>query len=103
MTKRTIDLDQHRGMNAQSATDLRRLVARVQADHEALRARQEELERQLLGQPAADWPAAADKARYLLGLLAATSARGDARITTLIAAVLEDFDRLSHPGTSPGE
>jgi len=27
MTKKTIDLDQHRGMAAQKATDLRRLLA----------------------------------------------------------------------------
>ena len=103
MTNRTIDLDQHRGMNAQSATDLRRLVAQVQADHDALRSRQEELEHQLLAQPAADWPAAADKARYLLGMFAATAARGDARITTLIAAVLEDFNRLSRTEMRPDE
>jgi hypothetical protein len=29
MTERTIDLDQHRGMAAQKATDLRRLLADV--------------------------------------------------------------------------
>jgi hypothetical protein len=32
MTDKTIDLDQHRGMAAQKATDLRRLLADVEAD-----------------------------------------------------------------------
>ena len=32
MTKKTIDLDQHRGMAAQKATDLRRLLADVEAN-----------------------------------------------------------------------
>ncbi|CAN5910497.1 hypothetical protein BH11PSE3_BH11PSE3_30280 [soil metagenome] len=94
MTDRTIDLDKRRGMGAQHATDLRRLVSEVQADHNALRQRQEVLENQLLSQPADHWSAAAEKARYLLGLYGATAARGDARIETLIAAVLADFDRL---------
>lgn len=94
MTDRTIDLDKRRGKGAQHATDLRRLVSEVQADHDALRQRQEVLEHQLLSQPAEHWSAAAEKARYLLGLYAATVARGDARIETLIAAVLADFDRL---------
>ena len=44
MTEKTIDLDQHRGMAAQKATDLRRLLADVEANEKALRLRQEELE-----------------------------------------------------------
>jgi hypothetical protein len=44
MTDKTIDLDQHRGMAAQKATDLRRLLANVEADQSALRRRQDELE-----------------------------------------------------------
>ena len=39
-----IDLDQHRGMAAQKATELRRLLADVEADQKALRLRQDELE-----------------------------------------------------------
>lgn len=35
------------------------------------------------------------KARYLLKLYAEELARGDARTTKLIEAVLEDFERLS--------
>ena len=94
MTDKTIDLDLHRGMSAQHDTELRRLVSEVEANQAALRRGQEEVERQLLSLPATTWPQAAAKARYLLGLYAASSTGGDARIPRLIAAVLEDFDRL---------
>jgi hypothetical protein len=32
MTEKTLDLDQHRGMAAQKATELRRLLANVEAN-----------------------------------------------------------------------
>ena len=35
MTDRTIDLDHHRGMAAQKATELRRLLADVEANEKA--------------------------------------------------------------------
>ena len=44
MTDKSIDLDKHRGMAAQKATDLRRLLAEVEANERALRLRQDELE-----------------------------------------------------------
>jgi hypothetical protein len=59
MTKKTIDLDQHRGMAAQKATDLRRLLADVEANERALRLRQDELEARLIAAPAANWREAA--------------------------------------------
>jgi hypothetical protein len=95
MTERTIDLDRHRGMVAQKATDLRRLLADVAADREALRVRRDELEVQLIAAPAESWHDAAEKARYLLNLFAASLAAEDPRRQKLIAAVLADFDRLS--------
>jgi len=95
MTDRTIELDERRGMAAQHATDLRRLASEVETNREALRQREEALEAQLISQPAADWPQAAEKARYLMGLLAAASGGGDARVKSLIAAVLADFERLA--------
>jgi hypothetical protein len=55
MTEKTIDLDQHRGMAAQKATKLRRLLADVEANEKTLRVRQEELESHLLAAPAKDW------------------------------------------------
>jgi hypothetical protein len=95
MTDKTIDLDQRRGMAAQKATDLRRLLVEVEADQSALRLRQEELESHLLAAPAANWHDAAEKARYLLGLFAASPAAEDPRRQKLIAALLADFDRLA--------
>jgi len=94
MTDKPIDLDRHRGMAAQKATDLRRLLAEVQANENTLRLRQDELEAHLIAAPAADWLEASEKARYLLNLFAATLAAQDPRRQTLIAAVLADFDRL---------
>jgi len=95
MTKRTIELDQHRGMAAQKATEIRRLVAEVEADERALRLRQDELEVQLVAVPATSWHDAAEKARYLLSLFASTPVAQDPRRQKLIANVLDDFRRLS--------
>ena len=82
-------------MSAQKATELRRLLADVEANEKALRLRQAELESHLLAAPAANWHEAAEKARYLLNLYAATLAAQDPRRQKLIAAVLADFARLS--------
>jgi hypothetical protein len=95
VTDKTIDLDRHRGMAAQKATDLRRLLTDVEANETLLRQRQDELEAHLLAAPAANWHDAADKARYLLKLFAATLAAQDPRRQMLIAAVLADFKRLA--------
>jgi hypothetical protein len=95
MTDKTIELDQHRGMTAQKATDLRRLLADVEANERALRLRQDELEAQLVAAPAANWREATDKARYLLQLFANSLTAQDPRRQKLIAAVLDDFDRLA--------
>jgi hypothetical protein len=95
MTGKAIELDGHRGMAAQKATDLRRLLADVEANERALRERQDELEAHLIAAPAANWPEAAEKARYLLNLFAAKMSAQDPRRQMLIAAVLADFQRLS--------
>lgn len=95
MTEKTIDLDHHRGMAAQKATELRRLLLDVEANEKALRLQQDELEVHLLAAPAANWHEAAEKARYLLNLFAAMSPAQDPRRQKLIAAVLTDFKRLS--------
>ena len=102
MTDRTIELDQHRGMAAQKATEMRRLLAEVEADHTALRLRQEELEKFLLAAPAGTWHEAAEKARYPLTLFAATPAAQDPRRQKLIADVLDDFGRLSNGHVAAG-
>jgi len=98
MTDETIDLDQRRGMAAQKATDLRRLLANVEANEKELRLRQDELESHLIAAPAANWHDASERARYLLNLFAATQTAQDPRRQKLIAAVIADFKRLSGEG-----
>jgi hypothetical protein len=98
MTDQTIDLDKRRGMAAQKETRLRRLHAEVREQRDTLRARQDALEEQLVADPAENWEDAAEKARYLLNLFAASMDAQDPRRQKLIAAVLEDFNRLSRAG-----
>jgi hypothetical protein len=95
MTMRTIQLDEHRGTAELEATEIRRLLQSVEADQSALRERQEALETQLIAAPAATWLEAAEKARYLIGLLAGTPAARDPRRKKLIANVLDDMRRLA--------
>ncbi|MFL9828815.1 hypothetical protein [Rhodoplanes sp. SY1] len=96
MTDDPIDLDQHRGMAAQKATELRRLRVDVEANAKALMERQKDLETHLLAAPAHTWAEAAEKAHYLLTLFAASPAAQDPRRQRLISDVLEDFRRLSN-------
>jgi hypothetical protein len=91
VTDQPITLDRHRGMAAQKATEVRRLLAEVESNQQALRERQDELEAQLIAAPAASWSEAAAKAR----LFATTPVAQDPRRQTLIASVLEDFARLT--------
>jgi hypothetical protein len=95
MTDKTINLDKRRGMAAQRETRLRRLHAEVREQADALRARQEALEEQLVAAPAENWEDAAEKARYLLNLFTVSMDARDPRRQKLIAAVLEDLNRLS--------
>jgi hypothetical protein len=90
-----VDLDKHRGMAAQKATDIRRVLADVEANAKLLRDRQGEVEIELLAVPATSWPEAAAKARYVLNLYAADLAPADTHHRDLVAAVLADFVRLS--------
>ncbi len=94
MADHPTNLDAHRGMAAQKATDLRRLRSEVEADQAALRARQAELEELLVAAPATDWHEAVEKIRYLLGLFAQSLDASDLRRRKLIARVLADFDHL---------
>jgi hypothetical protein len=95
MTDETVKLDIHRGMAAQKATDIRRIVAEVEANERSLRQRQDELELQFVAAPALTWEDAAGKARYLLSIFATTPAAQDPRRQRLIADLLADFIRLS--------
>jgi hypothetical protein len=94
MTDETSSLDEHRGMAAQRATEVRRQKSGVIKDQLALKERRAELEKFLFAAPADNWAAAVAKARYLLGLFAETPAAEDPRYQTLIEELLADFDRL---------
>jgi hypothetical protein len=83
-----IALDEHRGMAAQQATEIRRRLDDVEADQAALHKRRTELEKFLLAAPASTWLEAAEKARYLIGLFATTSIARDPRRQKLIAGCL---------------
>ena len=89
-----VDLDSHRGMAAQKATELRRFLADVELNKEILRAREREFEGKLLTVQAQSWADAAAKARYLLGMYAESLSKQDSHHKDLVAAVLADFDRL---------
>ena len=95
VSDKPLDLDKHRGMAAQKATDIRRILAEVENNAKNLRDRQGILENQLLSVPAASWPEAAAKARYVLNLYVAGLAPADSHHRDLVAAVLADFARLS--------
>ena len=56
MTDIPIDLDRHRGMAAQKATDIRRVLADVEANAKLLRDKQGVVEIEILAAPATSWP-----------------------------------------------
>jgi phage terminase Nu1 subunit (DNA packaging protein) len=104
MVDQPIALDEHRGLAEQRATDIRRRLAEVAADQAALRQRRGELERLLVAAPAANWREAAEKARYLIAILAQTSAGREPRRQKIIDSLLEDFRRLAdESGEAPAE
>src|SRR5271167_2194053 len=94
MDESPIDLDRHRGMAAQKATDIRRVLADVEANAKLLRDKQGVVEIQLLAVPAS-WSEAVAKARYVLNLYAAGLSPSDTHHRDLVAAVLADLTRLS--------
>jgi hypothetical protein len=96
---KSITLDEHRGMMAQRATEIRRRLAHVEIDQATLRERRDELEKYLLAAAATTWVEAAEKARYLITLLAGTPVGRDPRRQKLIDAVFEDLRTLSDGST----
>ena len=95
MSNEPLDLDKHRGMAAQKATDLRRTLVEIENHAKELRDRQTVLENQLMSLAAGTWPEAAAKARYVLNLYVATLSAEDTRHRNLVAAVFDDFARLT--------
>jgi len=77
------------------------VLAEVEANAKMLRDRQGVVEIQLLAVPAASWPEAAAKARYVLNLYAASLAPDDTHHRDLVAAIMADFARLSDENDGP--
>ena len=96
MADEPVDLDSHRGMSAQKATEhRRRRLHEFQKDKTALEKRQADLEQLLSMEPALTWSEAAAKAQYLIQLLALTTEAIDPQRKRLIQQTLEDLTRLS--------
>lgn len=96
-----VDLDNRRSTAGRMATDIRRKALKAfESERDALRVRQEELEKQLLAEPAETWSEAAAKAQYLLQLYATTSEAQDARRQELIKRALDDLGRLTDRDTA---
>ena len=90
-----VDLDDRRSTAGQMATDIRRHSLKdFEAAQVSLRRQQEELETQLLAEPAETWAQAAAKAQYLLRLYAHTSEAQNALRQKLIERALGDLARL---------
>jgi hypothetical protein len=90
-----VELDDRRSTAGRMATNMRRhSLKEFEAAQESLRRRQEELETQLLAEPAETWSEAAAKAQYLLRLYAQTAEGQDARRRKLIERALGDLARL---------
>jgi hypothetical protein len=102
MTTDPVDLDTHRGMAAQKATEDRRQTAEVEADRAMLRQHQDELGDALSAGPAATWEEAGRKALYLITVFAGTPEGQDPRYKKLIASSMEDIERLSGNPTPTG-
>ena len=99
MNETPIELDKHRGMAAQKATDIRRALAEVEVNAKLLRDKQGVVEIQILAAPATSWPEAVAKAHYVLNLYSASLAPTDTHHRDLVAAVLADLTRLSRDET----
>jgi len=90
-----VELDEHRSTVGMMAVEIRRHSLRdFEADQDALRRRQNELETQLLAEPAETWLDAAVKAQYLIRLYAETAEGRDDRRRKLIERALGDLARL---------
>jgi hypothetical protein len=99
MTDEPIDLDRHRSNAGKMASEIRRHANRdSEADEQAARLRQQELEAQLAADTARTWPEVAAKVQYLIRLYAETLEAQDERQTKLIERALADLARLLGEG-----
>jgi hypothetical protein len=90
-----VDLDTHRTAGDLIAAGIRRHSHRdLEADLSRIRRRQEDMEAQLLAEPARTWHEAAARAQYLIRQYAETAEAQDARKQKLVARALGDLARL---------
>ena len=95
MTDDPVELDTRRSAVNLMATDIRRHSLKdFEADQSELRKRQQELEAQLLSEPARTWHEAAARAQYLIRRYAETTEAQDARTQKLVERALSDLARL---------
>lgn len=95
MTDEPVDLDRHRSSAGKLASEMRRhAIKDSEADQEAFRLRNQELEAQLLAEAARTWPDLAMKAQYLIRRYAETQEAEDARHHKLIDRALADIASL---------
>ena len=94
VTTHAMQLDEHHGLAAQKATEIRRLLVGVEADRCALNTPRGIRNSNSLG-TALTWSEAAEKARYLIRPLTATPTARDPRRKKRIASPLDDLRRLS--------
>jgi hypothetical protein len=92
-----VALDARRGVGARKDAEERRKRGKVADDLEAVRARQVALESYLHGQTPQSWRAVAEKARYVIELLAATRGALDPQRQRLVADVLAELGEVARP------
>jgi hypothetical protein len=95
MTDHPIPLDRHRGIAAQNTTELRRQLAEVEANQNALRARQNELEAQLIAASALSWCEAGEKDALSAGPLCSRAGRSRSAPAKADCGCARGFRRLS--------
>ena len=95
MTSLRIELDQHCDTVAQKRTEIRRLLAKVEADERVVRHRKKELETQLVAASALNSHDATEKARNSPTLIATDRVAQDLRHQKQIADVFDDLWRSS--------
>lgn len=100
MTERIIALEQHRGGPSLPHTEITSQLLAAEKTQRAIKAKLEFLETQLAGTPSVTLTDAIERARYLIGLLAHTTAGRDPRRKKLITTTLDDLERLMTPATA---
>jgi hypothetical protein len=85
MSEIPVELDKHRGMAAQKATDIRRAIVDVELNAKLLREHQAAVELQLLTVPATSSSEAIAKARYVLNLYVPPASRRTTGITATLS------------------